>query len=484
MPQPRALSAPWSLEVVRGRDVGRVFELRGGETVLGNGLDGDGGLDLRDQETSPTRRMAARQAVLEIRGSDLVIRDLESPGGTFVNRQRLLAGQARPLKPGDEIQLGGVQLRVAAASGPGASPPAPASATVAGRLPEPYAIEGGAACRTWDDFLSVAAQRWDDLRGELTSGRLAEYLRRIGRSDLLPTAVAGESADEPLDRWLGRLPTSRSSAPELDVHPDRLDVPASGGTTRHVLRIVNVGYRLLRSTARVEPSGTRWVRIAPPHDAGAILTIDQTALPIIVDLPDGPAGDLAAEVVIESNGGTRRIPVRTREPGRPPEFPGAVGIRPGPTAPDLFGPVAGILAGVRPSVRIAGGIVAAQAIRMLVLVSGLVAIGPDGVSRAEPRLPALAAVCAAIAAVAGLGTGWRAGRGPVDAAASGVAAGLVGVLTAAVLHAVVRTTEGPLGAWSSRPEAVVPLWAAIGAGLAGLTCLIWPFRRPSGEASR
>ena len=56
--------------------------------------------------------MAARQAQLDLSAQGLTIRDLESPGGTFVNRQRLLPGQSRTLQPGDLIQLGGVQLKV------------------------------------------------------------------------------------------------------------------------------------------------------------------------------------------------------------------------------------------------------------------------------------------------------------------------------------------------------------------------------------
>ena len=245
MPQTRATQArstSWSLEVVRGRDVGKVFDLRGDEILLGNGLDGAVGLDLRDQEAGSPRRMAARQAVLESRGGDLVIRDLDSPGGTFVNRQRLLSGQPRRLQADDEIQLGGVLLRVAAsrptATVPQAVPPplvatprpsAPSASSIPGRLADPYTIAGDVACRTWDDFLVVAAQRWTDLRDELVSGRLADYLRRIRRTDLLPPAAASGSADEQLDQWLGRLPVSRSSAPELDVHPDKLEVRPSGG---------------------------------------------------------------------------------------------------------------------------------------------------------------------------------------------------------------------------------------------------------------
>src|SRR5262249_102887 len=239
--------AAWSLAVVRGRDVGRAYALAAGETILGNALDSESGLDLSDQEGGSQRRMAARHAVLTLTGQEPAIRDLDSPGGTFVNRQRLLAGQSRRLKAGDVIQLGGVQLRLEreAASPPGgeiaaptapapvapqAAAPAPRAAAAAataaasltapaGGLPVPFPMAAGPPCRTWDDFLVLGAQRWTDLRDELSSGRLAEYLRRIQRNDLVPRLEMSQSHDEQLDQWLARLPASRSSAPELDVHP-------------------------------------------------------------------------------------------------------------------------------------------------------------------------------------------------------------------------------------------------------------------------
>src|SRR5262245_12007712 len=155
-----ARSTLWWLEVVRGRDVGRSFDLLGDEIVLGNRLNGAAGVDLREQEAGSPRRMAGRQAVLESRGADLLIRDLDSPGGTFVNRQRLLGGQGRRLQAGDEIQLGGVVLRVAASKGSSkdttAGPPSlpvkpqpsiPPVAAGPSRLLEPYSIGGNVACR-------------------------------------------------------------------------------------------------------------------------------------------------------------------------------------------------------------------------------------------------------------------------------------------------------------------------------------------------
>ena len=81
-------------QVVRGRDVGRRYPVGAGETPLGNALDGQTGLDLREQEWNSPRRMAGQHACISRRTEEITIRDLDSPGGTFVNRQRLLSGQA------------------------------------------------------------------------------------------------------------------------------------------------------------------------------------------------------------------------------------------------------------------------------------------------------------------------------------------------------------------------------------------------------
>ncbi len=108
----KAQSALRSLEVVRGCDVGHSYALEQGEMILGNALGGERGIDLQNQEGNTPRRMAGRHATLSHTGEVLTIRDLDSPGGTFVNQQRLLSGQARRLQAGDVIQLGGVQLKV------------------------------------------------------------------------------------------------------------------------------------------------------------------------------------------------------------------------------------------------------------------------------------------------------------------------------------------------------------------------------------
>ncbi len=498
----------WSLEVVRGRDVGRLLSLRPGENLLGNRLEGAAGLDLAEQEAGSPRRMAARQALIEARGPDLLIRDLDSPGGTFVNLQRLLASQSRRLQTGDEIQLGGVRLRVVAAAAspnrekspstappplpgarPAAPPPLPTGAptpAAPGRPGAPFEMGGSVACRTWDDFLTVAAQRWRDLRDELESGRLGEYLRQIRRTDLLPAPLDGRSPDARLDEWLARLPVTRSSAPELDVHPDELELRhPSGGTVRRVLRIANVGYRLLRSTVRIEPPGTAWLRLDPAIAGRPFETVEETEVPIEVEIDHDRRRPMAAELVVESNGGTRRIPVRIAPPDSSPGVPELASIAsPGWTA-SLGESVAARLRGYPPRVRIMAGALGAVLLRIAVTLSGWIPIGLASSSPGAPRLVALAALLAAAGAIAGLilagrGTGEA---GVSDRAAGGVAGACLGVLVAAVLHALVRTVEGTLGEWAGSGWAVVLFWAALGVIAAGFTVVLLPDRHEAREVS-
>lgn len=231
--------------------------------------------------------------------------------------------------------------------------------------------------------------------------------------------------------------------PELDVHPDRLEVRDRGGITRHVVRIGNVGYRMLRGTVRIEPAGTTWLRIDPSFRGPAFSTVEGTDLTIELDLSsDTERGALAAELVIETNGGSLRVPVAIITADRPPPLPT---------------PTERPLAGVSLPLRVATGVGVAVAVRLLVLAVG-------------PRLAAMAVVGAAIGAVLGVLKGWR------NAASGSVAGALLGVIAAAVVHGLLRTVEGIAGdsIWIA-----IPAWAAIGAGLAAATELVWPSRRAS-----
>jgi FHA domain len=556
-PPPTAQQAVrWSLEVIRGRVTGREYALKPGEIVLGNALNGAPGLDLVEQEGNSPRKMAARQAAVAASGADLTIRDLDSPGGTFVNQQRLLAGQARRLVGGDVIQLGSVQLRVkqtavAPAVVPVAGPPkpsqapasgtaqvtpsaasrsAPASATapitkpapaatapvsrpvtpaptpvakpsapaapvtkpvtpvspaptVAGRLSAPFALAEGSQCRTWDDFLVLAAQNWPALRDELTSGRLAEFLRRIHRPELVPVAGSSRSADDQLDDWLARIPATVSSSPELDVHPETLQIRAAsgGGVTQQMVRVTNVGYRLLRWSAQVDPPATVWLRLRPEHAGKPFQTIDHADLPIELQLPETIDRPLIAQIVIESNGGTRRVGVRVERPAEQIVMPGSANEA--FAVPDLWrGHLNRFVSGVRPAARIAIGCLIAVALRGMAMLLNALPIGVAPAGWAEPRLASEGALLAAAGIIAGLALASRRGDWR-DFPAAAVAGALLGLLAAAVWFAALRSVEPMLGSLGTSVWAIGFASALLGAMLALISLWAFPYRSNEPEVA-
>lgn len=459
----------WSLEVVRGKDAGRVFAPAPGEVVLGHAPGDRGGIDLSGQEdASSPRRMAARHAAIGRTEGGMTLRDLESPGGTFVNRRRILPGQAQTLLDGDLIQLGGVQLRVARGR---PVPPRPGPAPVPappGTSAFSYPVAGGPTCRSWDDFLTASAQRWEAIRDELTSGRLGSFLASVGRPDLAPSPRAPGTPDDRLDAWLGSLPAGRDARPELDVHPARLVIRATpgGGTIRRSVRVSNVGHRLLRSTARVEPEGRGWLSIPPEFANGPFATVEVTDLPVVVTIPETLGAPLVGGLVIEGNGGSKRVEVVLEARPTADEIPGA-----GP-APPGGATLAAMIARQPPVARVPAWGMAAMAARLVVGVAGG-SLGSDAMTASGPDAPKLGGVALLLAAAgAGLGArlAWRRG-GPREAPAGGFAGGFAGVVAAAALVAACRSIEPILGDWSTSVIAVSGLWAVLGAGLGAISTL-------------
>lgn len=455
----------WSLEVVRGAEIGRRLALPAGETVAGNALKGAAGLDLSGQESGP-RRMAPRQARFQCKADALTLLDLGSPGGTFVNRERLAPFQPRALRPGDVIQMAGVQLRVERGTGPPAAstaaPPArPPTAPAAGFR---FRLKSGTVCRSWDDFLTISAQDWAGLRDELVSGRLAAFLASTGRPTLAPDPNAHGSPDERLDAWLATVPSSRTPAPELEVHPDQLAVAfTAGGTTRRTLTVTNTGYRLLKTTARIEPAGTAWLRLV---DA-TLVTVDRSPLSVEILMPESLPVARTASLVLESNGGQRRVAI-TLEPRTESDAPPSEGAGPSPLDVSFLGDR---LRGVSPPARLIAGAAAGLLGRgAIALASG--AIGGSGPS---PRLLGPALLSAALGMI--LGTALMRRRGTwTDLPAGAVAGGVAGVLDAAVFVAACRAVESALGIGAGALALLT--WGLIGAAIGGLSLSAWPFLRP------
>lgn len=493
----------WSLEVVRGVDVGRKYALTEPATVLGNAPDDASSLDLGPQEGSGPRRMAPRQAQLELAPQGPVIRDLDSPGGTFVNRQRILPGQSRAMQPGDVIQVGSVQLKLVANVAP---PPArtraepakpvaiaptnpvapssapartPAPASVAprpapgGQLPTPFVLQAGGSCRSWDDLLTISAQRWEALRDELTSGRLAGFLSAHRLDALAPAANQPGTPDERLDAWLARLPTTRSSQPELEVHPEALTIRAAsgGGSRRQVLVLSNVGYRLLRSSIRVEPGSTGWITLPAALASGPIVTVERTEVPIEIQIPDHLAAPKSGALIVESNGGTRRVAVRIERLPAPESIPELSSALHGVGGFDLAGRLERLPTGF----RLAAGSLGGLALRLLVGLGERIPIG-QGASGSGPGLlgPALLLAITGMGAAAALAV--RAGerRDVPPVAFTGAS---MGVLAAALVVATCQSLEPLFGIAPGRSGwSAGFLWAALGTGIAGLSLWLVPPR--------
>lgn len=197
--------------------------------------------------------------------------------------------------------------------GPSAPPP-PTDPANRARPALRVVLPGGLTCRTWDDFLAVSAQRWDELRDHLVTGQLGAALARAGHADRVPDPNAPDSPDERLDDWLGSLPITRASAPELEVQPSRIELESADAPFKARLRIANVGYRLLRFRVAIEPADVDWL-VLPTTAAGLeMVAVEELTLDLSV-LPAGRNRRRRARTAtlrIESNGGERLVPVLIR----------------------------------------------------------------------------------------------------------------------------------------------------------------------------
>jgi hypothetical protein len=102
------------LVVLRGVRISVEYPLYEGENYIGRADEKAVDIDLEDQE-APDRIWSSRQhALITFEDGSLVIEDLNSTNGTFVNRNRVHPGQKRPLQVNDIVMIGTVQMKVIA----------------------------------------------------------------------------------------------------------------------------------------------------------------------------------------------------------------------------------------------------------------------------------------------------------------------------------------------------------------------------------
>jgi pSer/pThr/pTyr-binding forkhead associated (FHA) protein len=98
----------------------------------------EGGLTLGREETADVRlrdrAVSRRHAALRLEGETVVIEDLESRNGTFVNSERVES--PRRIRVGDTIQVGGTVLELHSSRGETEPFPPPVTPTEAHPAPE------------------------------------------------------------------------------------------------------------------------------------------------------------------------------------------------------------------------------------------------------------------------------------------------------------------------------------------------------------
>jgi hypothetical protein len=100
------------LVVLRGQRPNVEYPVYEGHNFIGRSDEKPVDIDLEDQEP-PDRIWSSRQhALITFEENNLVVEDLNSSNGTFVNRNRIYPGQKTPLKVNDVIQIGTVQMKV------------------------------------------------------------------------------------------------------------------------------------------------------------------------------------------------------------------------------------------------------------------------------------------------------------------------------------------------------------------------------------
>jgi len=87
----------------------RIFE---GRTILGRADEQPVDVDLQPLEPEDRIWSSRQHAAITCERGVLTIEDLNSTNGTYLNRTRVPPGEKRPLRAGDTIQIGEVQLKV------------------------------------------------------------------------------------------------------------------------------------------------------------------------------------------------------------------------------------------------------------------------------------------------------------------------------------------------------------------------------------
>lgn len=100
------------LVVLRGLKVNVEYPIYEGRNTIGRFADKPVDIDLVSQESIEQIWCSRQHAVITFDHGNVLVEDLNSLNGTWVNGNRIHAGQYHALKHGDVIQIGTVQLKL------------------------------------------------------------------------------------------------------------------------------------------------------------------------------------------------------------------------------------------------------------------------------------------------------------------------------------------------------------------------------------
>lgn len=100
------------LLVVRGAKPGMEYPIFEGQNVIGRADEKPVEIDIEFQESKDRIWSSRQHAAILCENGSLLIEDLNSSNGTYINRSRVPPGQKQELKANDVIQIGEVQLKV------------------------------------------------------------------------------------------------------------------------------------------------------------------------------------------------------------------------------------------------------------------------------------------------------------------------------------------------------------------------------------
>ena len=137
---------------------GRTYELKTETTTVGRVSD--------NAFEIPEASVSSHHAEIILKGNDVLIRDLDSTNGTFINDERVTEAV---LKPGQILRFGTIELRLDSGEGAGRPAPPPKPATKPKMLDHTVVIPQGV--------------KLEELQGERAPGNTTGFERRSDRAN-------------------------------------------------------------------------------------------------------------------------------------------------------------------------------------------------------------------------------------------------------------------------------------------------------------